>query len=234
MTKSFTETTDVCLWKGVSPLVSFLTSYHLLNPNITVYSDYILLHLYPLFFLSHHIVPSLRLFTPLNNHLSGHMYSAPILAAGCAPLNPTVMLWPGTDAVDLYTVCCERAPSICKSNLVLLGPLSFAISSPPAPVAFTTLHTLDTELRFNSQNWFSGCLLGWCWIALGLDLSGRQWTVKSGYVLVVLRQCTTNSWVCWLWHYLADTPDPGVIRGLQSWPLQPNHPNEDIWPHKES
>lgn len=129
MTKSLTETTDVCLWKGVSPLVSFLTSYHLLNPNITVYSDYILLHLYPLFFLSHHIVPSLRLFTPLNNHLSGHMYSAPILAAGCAPLNPTVMLWPGTDAVDLYTVCCERAPSICKSNLVLLGPLSFAISS---------------------------------------------------------------------------------------------------------
>ena len=100
----------------------------------------------------------------------------------------------------------------------------------PAPVAFTKLHTLDTELWFNSQNWLSGCLLGWYWIALGLDLSGRQWTVKSGYVLVVLHQCTTHSWACWLWNRLADTPGSGVIRGLQQWPLPPNHPNEDIWP----
>lgn len=152
----------------------------------------------------------------------------------CAPLNPTVMRWPGTNAADLYTVSCEWAASICKSNLVLAGPFEFCYHSPPAPVAFTMLHTLDTELRFNSQNWLSDCLRGWCRIALGLDLSGRHWTVKSGYVLVVLHQCTTNSSVCWLWHCLADTPGPGVIRGLQRWPLQPNHPNEDIWPQKES
>lgn len=156
------------------------------------------------------------------------MYSAPPPAAGwlLALLNPTVMCWPGTDAVDLYTVSCEWAASICKNNLVLLGPLSSAISPPPAPVAFSALHTSDTELRFNSQNWLSGCLMGWCWIALELDLSGRQWTVKPGYVLVVLRQCAANSSVCWLWHRLADTPGPGVIRGLQCWPLQPYHPNE--------
>lgn len=45
-----------------------------------------------------------------------------------APLNPTVMSWPGTDAVNLFTVNCEWAATICNNNLVLLGPLSFTIS----------------------------------------------------------------------------------------------------------
>lgn len=45
---------------------------------------------------------------------------------------------------------------------------------PAAHVAFTTLHTLDAELQFDSKNWLSSRLLGLKWIASGLDLSCRQ------------------------------------------------------------
>lgn len=166
------------------------------------------------------------------------MYSAPPSAAGCtltfcsgkpycSMLTRNRCSWPIYSKLWVSSFHMQEQSGAFESS-------ELCYLSPPAPVAFTMLHTLDTELRFNSQNWLSGCLLGWCWIALGLDLSGRQWTVKSGYILVVLRQCATHSWVCWLWHCLADTPGPGVIRGLQCWPLQPNHPNENIWPRKES
>lgn len=113
-----------------------------------------------------------------------------------------------------------------QQQSAMFGSIELCHVYPPA--AFTMLHTLDTELQFNSLNWLSGCLLGWCCISLGLDLSGRQWTVKSGYVLVELHQCTTHSWECWLWLYLADTLGSSVIRGLQIWPLQPNQLNEDV------
>lgn len=207
----------------ISTLPSVLAPYHPLNPNIS------------LFILSS--LP-LALFAPLNNQSSKHMYSAPPPATGCTLTFCSVK--PYCNALTWNRCSRPIYSKLWVSSFHLqeqsgtFGSFELCYLSPPAPVAFTTLHTLDTELRFNSQNWLSGCLLGWCWIALGLDLSCRQWTVKSGYVLVVLRQCTTNSSVCWLWHRLADTPGPGIIRGLQRWPLQPNHPNEGIWPQKES
>lgn len=112
-------------------------------------------------------------------------------------------------------------------------PFELLHLSQPALGALSALHTLVrwTSVQLSA---LAHSLWGWCWRALGLDLFGMRWTVKSGYILVGLPECTVHSPLWWSWHCLADIPGPVVIRGLQLWPLQPNHPDEDIWPQKES
>lgn len=84
------------------------------------------------FFIPHIIVPILLCFP----------YSAlPILRSltSFAPLNTAIMRWPGADAVDLYTVSCDWAAPIWYFCTITI-------------VASVKLHTLDSELQFNSQN----------------------------------------------------------------------------------
>lgn len=84
-----------------------------------------------------------------------------------------------------WPIYSKRATSICKSNLVLWGCWSSAIF--PRLLLLLSLRFTVWTLNCGStpRIGFPGCLLRWCWIALGLDLSGRQGTVKSGYILVV-------------------------------------------------
>lgn len=64
------------------------------------------------FFIPHIIVPVLLCF--LHSSL-------PLLRSltSFAPLNTAIIRWPGADAVDLYTVSCDWAAPICRSDLKL-------------------------------------------------------------------------------------------------------------------
>lgn len=163
------------------------------------------------------------------------MYAAPPPAAACSAKPHCTALTRNRCSRPIYSKLWVSSFHLQEQSGTP-GSFELCYLSPPCLLLLLSLYFTLWTLNCGSTPRIGslGCLLGWCWIALGFDLFGQQWTVKSGYVLVLLRQCTTHSWMCWLWHCLADTPGPGVIRGLQHWPLQPNHPNEDIWPQKES
>lgn len=176
------------------------------------------------FFTPHVIVPPPLL--PL--------LSLPLLRTltSLAPLNTAIMRWPGADAVDLYTVSCEWAAPICRSHRILVCAVGSLL------LLLVKLRALDSELQFNSQDFsffFFGPPIG----ADAKQLWGSTFVGGSAVshlftFLAVLRQCSPQSGMCWLWHHLAETRGQCVTGGLRYWPLHRNHMNEDIYSPNES